>query len=205
MKSSSIGKAFGRVNLLGEHLDYNGGCVLPLQIDKSVTIKIEHKSDIEGILIKSRNYKEKISITNYSEKLNNWADFIIGSCDYFKKFYKTDISNISVNIESNLPIGIGLSSSAATCVSMIRALSSLFEINLDQSKMVKIAHCIENEFVGVGGGVMDQFASVYGATDKALFLNTKNNDYKLISKFGVTCFYTQKENLEKIQDIMNIQ
>ena len=46
MKSSSIGKAFGRVNLLGEHLDYNGGCVLPLQIDKSVTIKIEHKSDI---------------------------------------------------------------------------------------------------------------------------------------------------------------
>ena len=83
MKSSSIGKAFGRVNLLGEHLDYNGGCVLPLQIDKSVTIKIEHKSDIEGILIKSRNYKEEISISNYSEKLNNWADFIIGSCDYY--------------------------------------------------------------------------------------------------------------------------
>ena len=60
MKSSSIGKAFGRVNLLGEHLDYNGGCVLPLQINKSVTIKIEHKSDIEGILIESRNYKEEI-------------------------------------------------------------------------------------------------------------------------------------------------
>ena len=183
MKSSSIGKAFGRVNLLGEHLDYNGGCVLPLQIDKSVTIKIEHKSDIEGILIKSRNYKEGISITNYSKKLNNWADFIVGSCDYFKRFYKTDISNISVNIESDLPIGIGLSSSAATCVSMIRALSSLFEINLDQSTIVKIAHCIENDFVGVGGGVMDQFVSVYGATDKALFLNTKNNDYKLIPLF----------------------
>ncbi len=183
MKSSSIGKAFGRVNLLGEHLDYNGGCVLPLQIDKSVTIKIEHKSDIEGILIKSRNYKEGISITNYSKKLNNWADFIVGSCDYFKRFYKTDISNISVNIESDLPIGIGLSSSAATCVSMIRALSSLFEINLDQSTIVKIAHCIENDFVGVGGGVMDQFVSVYGATDKALFLNTMNNDYKLISLF----------------------
>jgi len=183
MKSSSIGKAFGRVNLLGEHLDYNGGCVLPLQIDKSVTIKIEHKSDIEGILIKSRNYKEEISITNYSEKLNSWADFIIGSCDYFKRFYKADISNISVNIESDLPIGIGLSSSAATCVSMIRALSSLFEINLDQSTIVKIAHCIENDFVGVGGGVMDQFVSVYGATDKALFLNTMNNDYKLIPLF----------------------
>jgi len=183
MKSSSIGKAFGRVNLLGEHLDYNGGYVLPLQIDKSVTIKIEHKSDIEGILIKSRNYKEEISITNYSEKLNSWADFIIGSCDYFKRFYKADISNISVNIESDLPIGIGLSSSAATCVSMIRALSSLFEINLDQSTIVKIAHCIENDFVGVGGGVMDQFVSVYGATDKALFLNTKNNDYKLIPLF----------------------
>ena len=94
MKSSSTGKAFGRVNLLGEHLDYNGGCVLPLQIDKSVTIKIEHKSDIEGILIKSRNYKEGISITNYSKKLNNWADFIVGSCDYFKRFHNTDISNV---------------------------------------------------------------------------------------------------------------
>ena len=81
MISSSIGKAFGRVNLLGEHLDYNGGCVLPLQINKAVTIKLEYKSDIEGILIKSRDYEEKISISNYSKKLNNWADFIIGSCD----------------------------------------------------------------------------------------------------------------------------
>ena len=198
MKSSSIGKAFGRVNLLGEHLDYNGGCVLPLQINKSVTIKLEHKSDIEGILIKSRDYKEEISITNYSKKLNNWADFIIGSCDYFKRFYKTDISNISVNIESNLPIGIGLSSSAATCVSMIRALSSLFEINLDQSTMVKIAHCIENDFVGVGGGVMDQFVSVYGATDKALFLNTKNNDYKLIPLFDDYNFQIIDSGIKRI-------
>ena len=183
MISSSIGKAFGRVNLLGEHLDYNGGCVLPLQINKAVTIKLEYKSDIEGILIKSRDYEEKISISNYSKKLNNWADFIIGSCDYFNRFYKVDIKNVAVNIDSDLPIGIGLSSSAATCVSMIKALSNLFEIKLDQSTTVKIAHCVENDFVGVGGGVMDQFVSVYGTTDKALFLNTKNNEYKLISLF----------------------
>ena len=69
MKSSSIGKAFGRVNLLGEHLDYNGGCVLPLQINKAVTTKLEYKSDIEGILIKSRDYEEEISIINYSKKI----------------------------------------------------------------------------------------------------------------------------------------
>jgi len=184
MISSSTGKAFGRVNLLGEHLDYNGGCVLPLQINKAVTTKLEYKSDIEGILIKSRDYEEEISIINYSKKLNNWADFIIGSCDYFNRFYKVDIKNVVVNIDSDLPIGIGLSSSAATCVSMIRALSNLFEINLDESTTVKIAHCIENDFVGVGGGIMDQFVSVYGEIDKALFLNTKNNDYKLIPLFN---------------------
>ena len=136
MISSSIGKAFGRVNLLGEHLDYNGGCVLPLQINKAVTIKLEYKSDIEGILIKSRDYEEEISIINYSKKLNNWADFIIGSCDYFNRFYKVDIKNVVVNIDSDLPIGIGLSSSAATCVSMIRALSNFFEINLDEPTTV---------------------------------------------------------------------
>ena len=184
MISSSIGKASGRVNLLGEHLDYNGGCVLPLKINKAVTIKLEYKSDIEGILIKSRDYEEEISISNYSKKLNNWADFIIGSCDYFNRFYKVDIKNVAVNIDSDLPIGIGLSSSAATCVSMIRALSNFFEINLDEPTTVKIAHCIENNFVGVGGGIMDQFVSVYGEIDKALFLNTKNNDYKLIPLFN---------------------
>lgn len=183
MKSSSVGKAFGRVNLLGEHLDYNGGCVLPLQINRAVTTTMEYKENIEGILIKSGSYNEEISATNFSNKLNNWADFIIGSCDYFNRFYEVDIKNFLINIDSDLPIGIGLSSSAATCVSMINALSNLFEINLDQSTKVKIAYNVENNFVGVGGGIMDQFVSVYGAIDKALFLNTKNNDYKLVPLF----------------------
>ena len=180
MRNTSIGEAFGRVNLLGEHLDYNAGCVMPLQINRSVKITLEEDNSIDGIRVKSENYENEVLTNVLNKKMNNWADFIIGTCFIFSKEFDISIENLFVNINSNIPIGIGVSSSAAVTVAMLRALSNYYKIVIQNEKLVKLAHSVERDFVGVAGGLMDQFASIYGAKDKALFLDTKSNKFELI-------------------------
>ena len=180
MNSTAIGEAFGRANLMGEHLDYNSGCVIPLQINRSIKVFIEQNSDIDGIKIKSENYNNEVCTKTLSKKMNNWADFIIGSCFIFGKEFEINIEKIFINLKSNLPIGIGVSSSAAVTVATIRALSMYYSIEIQKEHLVKLAHSVERDFVGVAGGLMDQFVSIYGATNKALFLDTKSNEFELI-------------------------
>ncbi len=174
------GEAFGRVNLMGEHLDYNQGCVIPLQINRSVKVRLKKDISIGGIKIKSENYDDEVLINVLNKKMNNWADFIIGACFIFGKEFNISIEKLFIDIKSNLPIGIGVSSSAAVTVAMLRALSSYYKIEIEKEKLVKLAHSVEKDFVGVAGGLMDQFASIYGATDRALFLDTKSNKFELI-------------------------
>ena len=180
MNNTAIGEAFGRVNLMGEHVDYNAGCVIPLQINRSVKVSIEQNNNIDGINIKSENYDDEILANVLSKKMDNWADFIIGACFIFSKEFNITIEKLFIDINSNLPIGIGVSSSAAVTVAMLRALSNNYKIDIQKEKLVKLAHSVEKDFVGVAGGLMDQFASIYGAKDKALFLDTKSNKFELI-------------------------
>ena len=112
MNTVSIGEGFGRVNLIGEHLDYNGGHVLPLQIKNSIICEIVENKNSESISIVSDKYKDSLTVKKL-EKRNNWADFVIGSCLYFEKKFSVKIKNISIYIKSSLPLGVGLSSSAA--------------------------------------------------------------------------------------------
>ena len=94
MNSTAIGEAFGRANLMGEHLDYNSGCVIPLQINRSIKVFIEPNSDIDGIKIKSENYNNEVCTNTLNKKMNNWADFIIGSCFIFGKEFEINIEKI---------------------------------------------------------------------------------------------------------------
>ena len=180
MNNVSIGEAFGRVNLIGEHLDYNAGCVMPLQINRSVKVTLKKNNAIDGIKIRSENYTDEISINILDKKLDNWADFIIGSCVLFKKKFNVNITGIIFEIQSNLPIGIGVSSSAAVTVSSLKALSSFYKIEIENEQLVQLAHSVERDFVGVAGGIMDQFVSIYGVLNKALFLDTKSNNFELL-------------------------
>lgn len=170
----------GRVNLLGEHLDYNGGSVLPLQINKSVRINLKENYKSNEIVIISKQYKDEIKLDGKFQKINNWADFIIGACKIVSTTYNISISKIVFNIDSNLPIGIGLSSSAATTISAIKALLQNYNIKINNQELVDLALKVERDFVNVGGGIMDQFSSVYGSTEEILFLDTMNNNYELI-------------------------
>ena len=174
MKAISVGEGYGRVNLIGEHLDYNGGCVLPLQIKNSIICELSENPEIECISIVSDKYQKTLSIEKL-EKRDNWADFIIGSCLFFEKKYSIVIKELSFNIRSSLPLGIGLSSSAAITISTLKALGNYYKKDMSDNELINLAYDIENDFVGVGGGIMDQFVSVLGNQNQALFLNTLNS------------------------------
>ncbi len=197
MKAISVGEGYGRVNLIGEHLDYNGGCVLPLQIKNSVICELNENPEIECISIVSDKYHKKLSIEKL-EKRGDWADFIIGSCLCFGKKYSIVIKKLSFNIRSNLPLGIGLSSSAAITVSTLKALGNYYKRDMSDDELINLAYDIENNFVGVGGGIMDQFVSVLGNQNQALFLNTLNRSYELIDIFEDFNFLIIDSNTKRI-------
>ena len=181
MKREVSSSANGRVNLLGEHLDYNGGAVLPLQIDKCVKIYLSDNNTNEKIVIKSKQYDEKIIINHNLAKQENWSDFVVGACKIISDKYGIKISSINFAIDSDLPIGIGLSSSAAITVGALRALITKYNIEISNEELVSLALKVENDFVNVGGGIMDQFTSIYGSTSKILYLDTATNDFELIA------------------------
>ena len=181
MKREISSSANGRVNLLGEHLDYNGGAVLPLQIDKCVKIYLSDNNTNEKIVIKSKQYDEKIIINHNLEKQENWSDFVVGACKIISDKFGIKISSINFVIDSDLPIGIGLSSSAAITVATLRALITKYNIEISNEELVSLALRVESDFVNVGGGMMDQFTSIYGSTSEILYLDTTTNDFELIT------------------------
>ena len=172
MKAISVGEGYGRVNLIGEHLDYNGGCVLPLQIKNSIICELSENPEIDCISIASDKYQKTLSIEKL-EKRDDWADFIIGSCLFFGKKYSIVIKELSFNISSTLPLGIGLSSSAAMTVSTLKALNNFYKTNMSDDELIDLAYDIENSFVGVGGGIMDQFHGSYLIRRLLSFLSVK--------------------------------
>ena len=181
MKREISSSANGRVNLLGEHLDYNGGAVLPLQIDKCVKIYLSDNNTNEKIVIKSKQYDEKIIINHNLAKQENWSDFVVGACKIISDKFGIKISSINFVIDSDLPIGIGLSSSAAITVATLRALITKYNIEISNEELVSLALRVESDFVNVGGGMMDQFTSIYGSTSEILYLDTATNDFELIT------------------------
>mgnify|MGYP001302513758 FL=1 len=181
MKREISSSANGRVNLLGEHLDYNGGAVLPLQIDKCVKIYLSDNNTNEKIAIKSKQYDEKVIINHNLAKQENWSDFVVGACKIISDKFGIKISSINFVIDSDLPIGIGLSSSAAITVATLRALITKYNIEISNEEIVSLALRVESDFVNVGGGMMDQFTSIYGSTSEILYLDTATNDFELIT------------------------
>ena len=123
MQNNAVGKSFGRVNLLGEHLDYNGGFVMPLQLKLGVETKISANKQSNKITIRSNDYDDIFETNRLESKNRHWSDFALGSCKYVRDKYQIDIKDINIDISSDLPIGIGLSSSAAMNVSILKSLS----------------------------------------------------------------------------------
>ncbi len=169
----------GRINVIGEHTDYNEGFVLPVAIDKYVLLSVE-KTSGSRITLSSMG-REPVSFDESRiEKTGDWSDYLKGVLWVLKDQLGTEFGGMNIEIHSNLPEGAGLSSSAAVEVAMIVALNSSFNLKLNETKLYKYAQMAENEFVGVKCGVMDQFAAVMGKKDKAIFLDTLEMRYEYV-------------------------
>ena len=169
----------GRINLIGEHTDYNQGWVLPAAIDKYIYMAVQKRKD-EEIHIFSIDYNEEYQASTdsliHSGKL--WPDYILGVVDELKKA-GSEIAGFNCVFGGDIPLGAGLSSSAALeCVTGF-SLNELFDLKLDRLTLVKIAQKAENNFVGLKSGIMDQFASMFGKNGYAIKLDCLTLQYDL--------------------------
>lgn len=170
-------KSPGRVNLIGEHTDYNEGFVLPAAIDKAIvlamapnqTTKLRFQSyDMDGFF--------ETELENLTRSNQGWPDYLLGVVDQLRKHNHT-IKGFDCVFGGNVPIGAGLSSSAALEGGVVFGLNRLFGLRISRVEMAKIAQKAENDFVGVQCGIMDQFVSLNGKAGHALRLDCRSLEY----------------------------
>jgi galactokinase len=170
----------GRINLIGEHTDYNLGLVLPAAIDKAIYIAINKRQDKEIHLHAAdlaQTYQTIIDTLKPSDQ--RWPDYILGVVDQLMKA-GYPVKGFNAVIMGNVPLGAGLSSSAAVECALAFALNTLFDLGLDKKSMVLFSQKSENEFAGVKSGIMDQFASMYGKKEHVIRLDCRSLDYTYI-------------------------
>lgn len=171
----------GRVNLIGEHTDYNEGFVLPAAIDKAILMAFSKNKDgmirLHSVDMQPDYFETPVSKT-YTKTGIDWADYIIGVVDQLQKTGR-ETEGFNCAFGGNIPIGAGMSSSAALEGGVAFGLSHLFGLDLTLMEMTKAAMMAENEFVGVRCGIMDQFASLHGQKDKVLKLDCRSLEYEL--------------------------
>jgi galactokinase len=171
----------GRVNIIGEHTDYNDGFVLPAAIDKAAYVAISLRDDNE-INLKALDLNETFSIDIKNLKPVgdiSWPNFILGAAAQFIK-KGIALKGFNAVLLSDVPIGAGLSSSAAIESATVFALNELLQTNISKTDMIKMAQMTEHEFAGVRCGIMDMFASVMGKKDHVIKLDCKTLDYEYV-------------------------
>jgi galactokinase len=170
----------GRINLIGEHTDYNNGFVLPAAIDKAAYIAITPRGNQEIHLHAvdlNDHYETTVDELQKSDK--SWPNYILGVVQQFA-FAGIPISGFGAALSADIPIGAGLSSSAAVECATAVALNELFNAGFDKLSLVKMAQKAENEFVGVQCGIMDQFASMFGRHNHAMRLDCRSLQYEYV-------------------------
>ena len=200
--ASLVVKSPGRINLIGEHIDYNHGFVLPAAIDKFIEVAIGKRSD-GAIHMVAVDLGETIilPIHNLAPHATVWVNYIIGVVDQvfnnlatnennFAKIKEDFNGGFSICIQGNIPLGAGLSSSAAVECAVLFALNELYNLSLTKMQMALMAQSAEHKFAGVNCGIMDMFASLHGEKNKAILLDCDSlaftyyplalNDYSIV-------------------------
>lgn len=172
----------GRINVIGEHTDYNGGHVFPAAIslgvygvygpreDKKVCL---FSGNVDGDIVEF-----DIDDTTVEKDDRFWANYFKGMITYLCEKYDNIDHGFNLYIKANLPSGSGLSSSAAIEMLMGIILKDEFNLDVDRIALAKMGQRTENEFVGLNSGIMDQFACIMGKKDSAIFLDCNTLDYE---------------------------
>ena len=203
--ASLVVQSPGRINLIGEHTDYNNGFVLPAAIDKCVQVAIAKRTD-GAIHMHAIDLQESVIIPAVAIQphATSWVNYIIGVVAQVQK-YSAGASNNSaaldldkgfdICIQGDIPIGAGLSSSAAVECAVIFALNELYQLGLTTMQMALMTQQSEHEFAGVKCGIMDMFASLHGKSNQVMLLDCgslKHSYYPLdLKDFQIVLFDTQ--------------
>ncbi len=172
----------GRINLIGEHTDYNEGYVLPAAIDKTIIFSFCRNGSRNRCTVQSADYNETlvIDLDHISKSTEGWHNYILGVLHEIK--IKTDkVNGFHCHIESRVPVGSGVSSSAALECGLAFGLNELFQLGLEKWDIIKLSQRAEHNFVGTKCGIMDQFASVMGKKDHVMLLDCKTLAFDYIS------------------------
>ena len=171
-------KSPGRINLIGEHTDYNNGFVMPGAIDKAMYFAIG-KNGNSVLEIHSFNYDESLVFENLEkEDLPSWASYFKAILEILNEKGVT-IKGVQCVFGGDIPIGAGLSSSAALCCGFIFGLSELFDLNISKEEIAKIGQAAEHR-IGLNCGLMDQYAVVFGKKDHVFRLDCQSLELKYI-------------------------
>jgi galactokinase len=177
-----IADAPGRVNLIGEHTDYNGGYVLPTAIPQRTHVELAPRPD-QSVRVWSSAQQKTGSLLEYqlgAEKPGQkWLDYIQGVTQILRAEGHR-LAGFDARITSNVPLGSGLSSSAALTVSLMRALRQAFALALEDVPIARIGQRVENEFVGARVGIMDPMAASLAEEGIALFLDARSLAYERV-------------------------
>lgn len=161
----------GRINILGEHLDYNGGLVMPAAIDKAIYFAVRKRSD-EQLHLRALDIDETFSlaVSHDSPSGKRWVDYLLGVVNEFRKL-GYQLPGMEVVFGGDLPMGGGVSSSAAMEGGMAFACNILLGAPLSRPQLAQLCQRSSNQFMGIPSGIMDQFASLNGEKDKLLLLD----------------------------------
>lgn len=203
---SIVVTAPGRVNLIGEHVDYNDGFVLPMAIERNVAIAAALRGDpsLRSALCYSVNLDEAVTIplqTRLEPRFQEWSTYLEGVITEYQE-RGISIPAFEAVIQSNIPFGAGLSSSAALEVAMATLLEALTNVHLEPRERALLCQQAEHRFAGVPCGIMDQFSSVYGQQDELMLLDCNSQEIQSVpfKTNDVTVLITNSNVNHKLAD-----
>ena len=174
----TVVQAPGRVNLIGEHTDYNDGFVLPAAIQLQTSIAFAPRQDGK-LVLHSENYSEEAEFRLDelpAKARGHWSDYVVGVAQKLRE-RGTHLKGASLSIHGDVPQGAGLSSSASLEVAACRAILEASSTTMEGAEVARLCQRAENEFVGARCGIMDQFVSVHGKEGHALLLDCRSLEY----------------------------
>ena len=170
----------GRVNMIGEHTDYNGGYVFPCALNFGTYLIIRpNDSNVMRLATTNFRFSANVSVKSFEPQGKHWINYPMGVMDQFVK-RGFDLKGMDMMFSGTIPNGAGLSSSASIEMVTAFALNEMLKMRLEMLDLIKLSQKAENDFVGVKCGIMDQFASGMGKKDHAVFINCKTLDYETI-------------------------
>lgn len=170
----------GRINIIGEHTDYNDGFVLPAAIDKAIYVAVSKRAD-DNIVLYAEDYGEshEVKLTDIVISEKHWPNYILGVVDQYQKRGAV-LGGFNLYIDGDVPLGAGLSSSAAVECAVTLALSELFGLDVKQIDIPQIAQKAEHTYAGVMCGIMDQFASAFGKEKNVIKLDCRSLGFEYV-------------------------